>query len=161
MSEEAVIERLRADARQSLELHERSRSLLVGAVRAGVSAGLSQRDIAAAIGRSQPEVSRLLRFHGTSVLGRRLSENRKKILEITAVHGVRNVRIFGSVARGTDTAASDVDLLVDIPDGIGLFTLARMEDDISRIVGAGVDLIPARSLRRNLAGQVLSEAIPL
>ncbi|QWT24761.1 nucleotidyltransferase domain-containing protein [Subtercola sp. PAMC28395] len=161
MSEKTMIERLRADARQALELHERSRSLLVAAVRAGVSAGLSQRDIAAAIGRSQPEVSRLLRFHGTSELGRRLSANRKKIIDITAAQGLRNVRVFGSVARGTDTAASDVDLLVDIPDGIGLFALSRLENDIAQIIGADVDLIPARSLRNNLAGQVLREAIPL
>ncbi|WP_448003079.1 nucleotidyltransferase family protein [Agromyces bauzanensis] len=157
----SVEERLRADARAADELHERSRSLLVDAVRAGAAAGLSQREIAAAIGRSQPEVSRLLRFHGRSQLGRVLTRRRKEILDLAAAHGLRNVRVFGSVARGTDGPDSDIDLLADLPAGMGLFTLARLERSLSELLGAKVDIVPAGSLRSHLAEQVRIEAVPL
>lgn len=162
MEQVAVIsERLRADARAADELHERSRTLLVDAVRAGAAAGLSQRQIAAAIGRSQPEVSRLLRFHGASELGRKLTRNRKAILELAASRGTRNVRVFGSVARGDDRPDSDIDLLVDVASGTGLFALARLENDLAELLHAKVDVVPARTLREHLAERVLSEAVPL
>jgi predicted nucleotidyltransferase len=156
-----LVEHLRADAQAADKLHERSRTLLVEAVRSGAAAGLSQREIAAAIGRSQPEVSRLLRFHGASQLGRKLTSNRKAILELAASRGIRNVRVFGSVARGTDRRGSDIDLLVDLPAGTSLFSLARLENDLAELLGANVDVVPARTLREHLAERVLNEAVPL
>ncbi len=156
-----IAERLNAEARAADELHERSRSLLVNAVRTGAAAGLSQRDIARAIGRSQPEVSRLLRFRGTSELSRRVSINRRRIIDLAAAHGIRNIRVFGSVAQGTDGPESDLDLLVDLTPGTSLFTLARLEDELAELLGTGVDVVPARNLREHLADRVLGEAIPL
>lgn len=156
-----TIDQLQAHARTADELHERSRTLLVSAARDGAAAGLSQREIAAAIGRSQPEVSRLLRFRASSELGRRLVQNRRKVLELAAMHGVRNPRVFGSVARGTDGPHSDIDLLVDIPPGTSLFSLARLESELAGLLGAAVDIVPARNLHENLTRRVLSEAIPL
>lgn len=55
------------------------RAELVGAVRAAAAAGMTQTEIAAAIGRSQPEVSRLLRFHGRSPLARRVRTHAPQI----------------------------------------------------------------------------------
>lgn len=156
-----IVERVRADAAMAHELHERSRALLVGAVRAGAAAGMSQREIAEAVGRSQPEVSRLLRFHGTSPLGRTLSANRRAVLEVAAAHGAADVRVFGSVARGTDGADSDIDLLVDTRGAISLFTLARLEDELTRLLGVSVDIVPAASLPEHVAERALDEAIPL
>lgn len=75
--------------------------------------------------------------------------------------GVRNPRVFGSVVRGEDGADSDVDLLVDVQEGIGLFDLARLELTIAEIIGAPVDVVPARALRAHLRSRVLSEAVPL
>lgn len=156
-----ISDRLRADARAADELHERSRTLLTKAAREGAAAGLSQREIARAIGRSQPEVSRLLHFHGSSDLGRRLTRNRRKVLELLSARGIRNARVFGSVARGTDRPDSDIDLLVDLPAETSLFTLARLEHDLTEVLGAKVDIVPADTLRRHLSEQVLKEAIPL
>ena len=156
-----ISEQLRECARTADELHERSREMLVKAVREGALAGLTQRDIATAIGRSQPEVSRLLRFHGTSELGRRLARNRKKVLEAAAVRGIRNVRVFGSVARGTDRPDSDVDLLVDLPDGISLFTIVKLQAELADLLKANVDVAPASSLRANVASTALRDAVPL
>jgi predicted nucleotidyltransferase len=149
------------DAAEADELHERSRALLVATVRKGVVEGLSQREIAEAVGRSQPEVSRLLRFQGASPLARRLAANRRDVSRIARRHGATNVRVFGSVARGTDNPNSDIDLLVDLAPGMGLFALARLEFELGELLDARVDVSPARSLRANLSEQVMSEAVPL
>ena len=156
-----VRENLIHDARTADQLHDESRRLLVNAVRSGVRAGLTQREIAHAIGRSQPEVSRLLRFQGKTELGRRLTQHRKQILEILGTSGIRNVRIFGSVARHEDHPGSDVDLLVDLPTGFSLFALARMERKIAEITHTDVDIVPANGLRGGLSARVLDEAVPL
>lgn len=157
----SVVTRLRDQSREADELHERSRRLLVEAARAGAAAGLTQREISEAIGRSQPEVSRLLRFHGRTPLGRALEKNRAAILKAVADAGARNVRVFGSVSRGEDGPGSDVDLLVDLPDDITLIGLSRLELEISKIVGVDVDLVPAGSLRPNIRDKALAEAVPL
>jgi predicted nucleotidyltransferase len=158
---ELLLQRLRDDARTAENLHEESRRLLVSATRAGAAAGLTQRQISEAIGRSQPEVSRLIRFHGRSRLGRRLTRDRSAVLSTLADAGVRNVRVFGSVARGEDTDESDFDLLVDLPDDIGLFTLGRLESQLTELLDTKVDLVPAAGLRANLRDRVLAEAILL
>ena len=161
MKDPSTIDRLKEQAHAADELHERSRALLVGAVRSGAAAGLSQREIAAAVGRSQPEVSRLLRFQAHSELGRKLMRNRSRIATAASKYGVKNVRVFGNVARGADTLGSDIDLLVDLAPGTSLFTLARLEREFSELLDAEVDVVPAGSLRENLAGGILSEAVPL
>lgn len=75
--------------------------------------------------------------------------------------GARNVRVFGSVARGEDTPSSDIDLLVDIDDGIGLFALLRMKRIAEDLLGRDVDLVPVSGLKPDVAERVLSEAVPL
>ena len=55
-------------------------------------------------------------------LGRKLRSHRQELREAAVRYGVSNVRVFGSVARGEDTADSDIDLLVDLPLGASLFT---------------------------------------
>ena len=160
-SRAALVSQLSADAAEADQLRERSRALLIATVRKGLVEGLSQREIATAVGRSQPEVSRLLRFQGASPLARRLAANRRDVSRIARKHGATNVRVFGSVARGTDNSDSDIDLLVDLAPGTGLLTLARLEFELGELLGAKVDVSPARSLRDNLAEQVKSEAVPL
>lgn len=157
----SVEERLAAEALEADELHERSRAMLVSAVRAGAQAGLSQRAIASAIGRSQPEVSRLLRFHGATPRGRALAENRQLVLRLIRSHGGRNPRVFGSVAQGTDTEESDIDLLVDFDRAMSLFDVARLERKIQEVLGTPVDVVPASSLRANVKTHVEGEAVPL
>jgi predicted nucleotidyltransferase len=52
-----------------------------------------------------------------------LRENRDQILKIAERHGARNVRVFGSVARGEADDQSDIDLLVDMEPGRSLLDL--------------------------------------
>ena len=52
-----------------------------------------------------------------------------------------NLRVFGSVARGQDRPDSDVDLLADLPPGMGLLGLGRVQAELEDILGTRVDLI--------------------
>ena len=139
--------------------------------------GWSQRRIAEALGRSQPEVKRLLdrsrsdmapegapRGSGKvrdpgGILDDVLRRRRDAIVEAAARHGARNVRVFGSVAAGTNTAASDVDLLVDLDEGTGLMSLGALQVELEQMLGRSVDVVPESSLRP--AVRVTIEAIPL
>jgi predicted nucleotidyltransferase/predicted XRE-type DNA-binding protein len=161
MEHEDVVRRLQTDGRTADELHARSRDLLISAARAGAAAGLTQREIAAALGRSQPEVSRLLRFRGSTDLGRRLADRRSEVLAALKRYAATNPRVFGSVARGTDRPGSDIDLLVDLPGEFSLFTLARLERDLSEIVDAPVDVVSASTLRDAVAQSARQDAVPL
>lgn len=113
--------------------------------------GASQREVAARAGCSQPYVSQVIssgrdRFVPSSRLGYLLAAHRAEVLQIVERFGARNVEVFGSVARGEDGPNSDIDLLVDIPDEMGLFALSRMELAVADSLGAAVDLVPSRLL---------------
>jgi predicted nucleotidyltransferase len=94
-------------------------------------------------------------------IGRRLRRNRSALLSLAASHRARNLRVFGSVARGEDTSESDVDMVVDLPFGIGLFELGEFERELSEILKVKVDLVPTEGLRPRVRDEVDAEAIPL
>jgi hypothetical protein len=94
-------------------------------------------------------------------LGRRVRRHRQAIIDAAGRHGAANVRVFGSVARGVDTASSDVDLLVDLAQDVGLLGLIGLEREIAELLRSPVDVVPAANLKAGLAPQVLAEAIPL
>lgn len=87
--------------------------------------------------------------------------NRLRLQRALRKLGARNIRLFGSVARGDDETQSDIDLLVDISPDVGLFALGRMRTEAESILGATVDIVPANSLKPDVAARVLAEAIPL
>lgn len=84
---------------------------------------------------------------------------KKQILQLCSDAGVFNMRIFGSVARGTAGPQSDIDLLVDLAPDTGLFALMSLEQKIQELVGVKIDLIPASGIKPAIRDQVLSEAI--
>jgi uncharacterized protein len=97
----------------------------------------------------------------TSSKRRSVEGNRSRLLRTLGDLGARDVKLFGSVARGDDGPESDIDLLVDIPPEIGLFALGRMRSAAERILGSSVDIVPANSLKPDVADRVLAEAIAL
>lgn len=94
-------------------------------------------------------------------LGRRLRRHRRAALAIAAARGARNVRVFGSVARGDEHGASDIDLLVDLDRGVGLVGLAGLTRELSELLGATVDVVPADTVKARMRDEVLAEAILL
>jgi hypothetical protein len=156
-----MISTLAEVARESDAAVRHARDALVRAVRGAAAAGMTQAQIAEQIGRSQPEVSRLLRFHGTTPLARRLRAARPEVLRLVHDAGGEQVRVFGSVARGDDDEESDVDLLFVMRRPLSLMELGRLEDQVSAAVGVAVDLVPESSLRPALRDRALAEAVPL
>ncbi|MFN8076596.1 MAG: nucleotidyltransferase domain-containing protein [Kineosporiaceae bacterium] len=74
----------------------------------------------------------------------------------------QRLRLFGSAARGDDRPDSDVDLLVDLPDGMGIVGFGRLVEDFERVLGGiDVDLVPASDLKPGLREQIEREAIDL
>ncbi len=94
-------------------------------------------------------------------VGRRLRRRRRAIIEAAERRGATNVRVFGSSARGTDTEASDVDLLVDLSPDVGIISLIGLEREIAEILGREVDVVPAANLKTEVAARAFAEAIPL
>ncbi|MDO5617884.1 nucleotidyltransferase family protein [Kocuria sp.] len=137
------------------------RERLTRSVRDAHRSGLSQRQIAAASNRSQPEIARLLRFRGTSPRSRQLRRHREDLITLLAQHGLTNVRVFGSVATGADTDDSDIDLLVTPARSLGLLAQARVEVDASTLLGLPVDLALDDSLRDDLWERITMEAVQL
>jgi predicted nucleotidyltransferase len=90
-----------------------------------------------------------------------LLAKRDDILRAAAAHGARNVRVFGSVARGDASESSDLDLLVDLEEGRTLFDHAALLLELRDLLGLEVDVVTARGLRARIRERVMAEAIPL
>lgn len=85
----------------------------------------------------------------------------EEILVISARHGARRVRVFGSVARGDSGPDSDLDLLVDMEPGRSLFDLGGLLMDLQTLLGCKVDVVTEKGLRARIRETVLREAVPL
>ncbi|MFH0824455.1 MAG: nucleotidyltransferase family protein [Pseudomonadota bacterium] len=90
-----------------------------------------------------------------------LQERREDILRIAARHGARNVRLFGSTARGEADEASDIDLLVGFDPEAGLLQHAAMIRELRESLGCAVDVVDEDGLRPRMRKRVLEEAVPL
>lgn len=97
----------------------------------------------------------------TGPVGRRVRQHRAELVATAAAHGVANLRVFGSVARGEDRQDSDVDLLADIPAGMGLLGLGRLAQDIEAVVGARVDLVPSGQLKPSVRRRAERDLVAL
>jgi hypothetical protein len=87
--------------------------------------------------------------------------HRSSVRRVVEAHQARNPRVFGSIARGEDTASSDLDLLVDITESTSLFDLAAIELEPERLIGIPVHVTTAGALRGALRERVLAEAEPV
>lgn len=143
------------------EVTRQARLDLVSAVRRAAAEGMTQSEIARQTGRSQPEVSRLLRFHGMSPLAFNLRRHADEIRRLVAQVGGARVRVFGSVAVGTDRPDSDVDLLFVMAEPLSLLQLGRLERQVADLLGVPVDLVPESALRSDLRDRVCAEAVLL
>lgn len=90
-----------------------------------------------------------------------LAQLKPAIVRIMEANGVKNVRIFGSFARGQQRKTSDVDLLVDLPDGMTLFGLSGLKIELEEALKRKVDVVPARSIKEALREYILADARPL
>ncbi len=88
-------------------------------------------------------------------------DKRRVILAIAARHGARNVRVFGSVARGEATGDSDLDLLVEMETGRTFLDLVGLWQDLEDLLGTRVDVLTDGGISPHLRDRILAEAVPL
>jgi predicted nucleotidyltransferase len=92
---------------------------------------------------------------------RLLDQYRATILRIAAKYGARNVRVFGSTARGGATETSDIDILVQLEDGRSLLDQVGLQQELRELLGRDVDVVVEGGLSPYLEERILSEAVPL
>lgn len=90
-----------------------------------------------------------------------LERKREEILRIARAHGARNVRVFGSAARGEAGDTSDVDFLAEFAPGTSLLQHGAMIAELEELLGRKVDVAPEKTLRARLRERALREAVPL
>ena len=90
-----------------------------------------------------------------------IDERRADIARLAARYGVRNLRLFGSVARGDAGPESDVDFLVELAPGTSLLRHAAFERELQGLLGRKVHVVSERGLRPRVRQRVLQEAVPV
>ena len=90
-----------------------------------------------------------------------IRQKRGDILRIATKYGAHNVRVFGSVARGTADEQSDIDFLVEMEPGRSLFDLGGLQIELESLLGRPVDVVTERGLKRRLRARIPAEAAPL
>jgi len=91
----------------------------------------------------------------------RIQQRREEILRVAADHGAGNLRLFGSVARGEDTAESDVDLLIDVTGETTPWFPASLVADLEQLLIRRVQVVIHPSLSPPIREAVLRDAFPL
>jgi predicted nucleotidyltransferase len=90
-----------------------------------------------------------------------LRRRRDRLLDLAGRHGARNLRVFGSVARGEAQSGSDVDFLVEMTPGRSLLDLGGLQMDLSEELGCKVDVVSDRGLKPPRRERILAEAAAL
>jgi predicted nucleotidyltransferase len=153
--------------------------------------GLTQTELAARAGTSQaaiaryesdrvsPSVStleRVLRAAGAELVissaqanqtdlssekAKLVRRHKVEINDLARSHGARNIRLFGSVVRGEDTAASDIDFLVDAPKERALSISISLQGALEDLLKCKVDVSPESIMKPNVRKAALKEAVAI
>jgi len=90
-----------------------------------------------------------------------IAAKRPDILVLADRFAVKNIRIFGSVARREATGRSDIDFLVQFPKGTSLLTHAAFQRELSELLGRNVDVASENGIHEQFRRAVMQEAVPL
>ncbi|MDL1872116.1 nucleotidyltransferase family protein [Deltaproteobacteria bacterium PRO3] len=97
----------------------------------------------------------------TPKLEPKILRHRAEILNLAAKHGIKNLRVFGSFARGEAKEDSDLDLLVELEPERSLLDRIGFLQDVEDLLGRKVDVVNERALHWYIRDRVLNEAVPL
>ena len=84
-----------------------------------------------------------------------VEEIRNKVVPLLQTYGAARVGLFGSAARGTMGPDSDIDILVDLPQRIGLLDFVGIKLELETILGKKVDLVEYQALKPALREKIL------
>ncbi len=83
---------------------------------------------------------------------------RQTAVSVARAHGVQEIALFGSYARGTQTEKSDIDLMVTMPRRSSLLDLVGLKLDLEKALKKNVDIIPSHCIKPILRESILAEA---
>ena len=90
-----------------------------------------------------------------------IAAKRDEIFVLAARFGIKDIRLFGSVARHEARAGSDIDFLIGFPFGTSLLTHAAVQRQLSELLGCDVDVASVNGLKEQIRHSVIQEAVPL
>ncbi|EAQ69093.1 hypothetical protein SynRS9909_01665 [Synechococcus sp. RS9909] len=96
-----------------------------------------------------------------TTIRQRLDALKPQVLAVATSHGASNLRIYGSIATGREHPASDLDLLVDLPEEQSLLGLISLRQDLEDLLGCSVDVTEAETLHPLIRTQILEQALAL
>ena len=96
-----------------------------------------------------------------TTIRQRLDALKPQVLAVATRHGASNLRIYGSIATGREHPASDLDLLVDLPEDQSLLGMISLRQDLEDLLGCSVDVTEAETLHPLIRAQILEQALPL
>ena len=90
------------------------------------------------------------RYEIFDILSRHLPQIRNE-------YGVEKLGVFGSVVKDLQTTASDIDILVEFSRSIGMVKFIQLENNLQKLLGAKVDLVTRKALKKHIGNQILQE----
>lgn len=93
--------------------------------------------------------------------GTLILERKEEILKIAYRHGARNLRLFGSFARGQESQSSDIDILVEVGENPSPWFPAGLIADLEELLGTRVHVVTVWALHSSIRDNVLEQAVPL
>lgn len=90
-----------------------------------------------------------------------LNSHRHDVRRIVNSHRASNVRVFGSVAEGSDTENSDIDFLIDTTIETTLMDIGAIRHELIGLLGVPVDVVTPNALPEDFRESVISKAIPV
>lgn len=150
--------------RDARRVEDFARLRRVIALRAMAATGMSQRQIADALGISQPAVSQQFRYAPDleGVHPEVLLDAAAPVLKsLASERGYQELAVFGSIARGEARQDSDIDLLVDAPRETSSFEFIRFEKLIEQVLGREIDIISYGGLKSKWDDDIRRDAVLL
>lgn len=89
-----------------------------------------------------------------------VARHARDVRELLATHNAKDIRLFGSGARGDDGPRSDIDFLVEFAPGASILDQVHLEEDLRRLLGRKVDVVPLGALKAR-DHHLIEESLPL
>lgn len=92
------------------------------------------------------------------MINTRITNNRVQILSLANRHGIKSMKIFGSMARGDASETSDADFLVEMEEGYDLFDLGSCLMELQDLLHCKVDMVTKEALHPRIRENIIKEA---
>ncbi len=91
----------------------------------------------------------------------KIHRHRDAIITLATQKGLRDVRVFGSVVRGEETADSDIDFLVNVEDARDPLAFVDFQNDLEKLFSRRIDIVFESGLYHATRSKILNEAKPV